>query len=419
MAPLRFFSNKKNQLAENYSNKNYSTAIYSTARSYSVDEFSAMQIPSVKASVELISSTISSLPVYLYEELRNGDINEIDDSRVSLLNETANKYDSATKIKKLLVKDLLLYGRAYLFKQNNEFHYLEASKVTYRVFSNNGITVDQKVFTYNGKKTIELSEDQVIEFSTGTEGVLVDGSTILQKALNELNYSTNVMANGALPTGILKAASRLTEPVINRLRTSWESLYGGPSNAGRTVILEDGMDYESLSLKPDELQLNESSKQTLSSIARLFNLPESLINSEANKYNSLEQNNISFLQYTITPLITLIESTLNQNLLEIYEKNSGFYFRFDTSEVLRTTQEQLVDTTIQLFNKSLISANEARAKLDMKRLEQDYYFLSLGSVIKDAETGELTILNQGQTIQQGGSTTNEDGTSTKPNTVNE
>ncbi|MEH7510332.1 phage portal protein [Priestia megaterium] len=414
MAPFRFFSNKKNQPAENYP-----TAIYSTARSYSVDEISAMQIPAVKASVELISSTISSLPVYLYEELRNGDINEIDDPRVSLLNETANKYDSATKIKKLLVKDLLLYGRAYLFKQNNEFHYLEASKITQRIFSNDGITVAQKVFTYNGQKTIELSEDQVIEFSTGTEGVLVDGSTILQKALNELNYSTNVMTNGALPLGVLKTASRLTENAINNLRNSWENIYGGPSKAGKTLILEEGMDYQAISMKPDELQLNESSKQTLSSIARLFNLPESLINSEANKYNSLEQNNISFLQYTITPLITLIESTLNQNLLEIYEKNSGFYFRFDTSEVLRTTQEQLVDTTIKLFDKSLISANEARAKLDMKRLEKDYYSLSLGSVLKDSETGELTIVNLGQTIQQGGSTTNEDGTSTKPNTVNE
>ena len=414
MAPFRFFSNKKNQPAENYS-----TAIYSTARSYSVDEFSAMQIPAVKASVELISSTISSLPVYLYEELRNGDINEIDDPRVSLLNETANKYDSATKIKKLLVKDLLLYGRAYLFKQNNEFHYLEASKITQRIFSSDGITVAHKVFTYNGQKTIELSEDQVIEFSTGTEGVLVDGSTILQKALNELNYSTNVMTNGALPLGVLKTASRLTENAINNLRNSWENIYGGPSKAGKTLILEEGMDYQAISMKPDELQLNESSKQTLSSIARLFNLPESLINSEANKYNSLEQNNISFLQYTITPLITLIESSLNQNLLQIYEKNSGFYFRFDTSEVLRTTQEQLVDTTIKLFDKSLISANEARAKLDMKRLEKDYYSLSLGSVLKDAETGELTIVNLGQTIQQGGSTTNEDGTSTKPNTVNE
>ncbi|WP_280559010.1 phage portal protein [Priestia megaterium] len=413
MAPFRFFSNKKNQPAENYS-----TAIYSTARSYSVDEFSAMQIPAVKASVELISSTISSLPVYLYEELRNGDINEIDDPRVSLLNETANKYDSATKIKKLLVKDLLLYGRAYLFKQNNEFHYLEASKITQRIFSSDGITVAQKVFTYNGQKTTELSEDRVIEFSTGTEGVLVDGSTILQKALNELNYSTNVMTNGALPLGILKTASRLTENAINNLRNSWENIYGGPSKAGKTLILEEGMDYQAISMKPDELQLNESSKQTLSSIARLFNLPESLINSEANKYNSLEQNNLSFLQYTITPLITLIESTLNHNLLEIYEKNSGFYFRFDTSEVLRTTQEQLVDTTIKLFDNSLISANEARAKLDMKRLEKDYYSLSLGSVLKDSETGELTIVNLGQTIQQGGSTTNEDGTSTKPNTVN-
>ena len=64
------------------------------------------------------------------------------------------------------------------------------------------------------------------------------------------------------------------------------------------------------------------------------------------------------------------------------------------------TEKELVDTTISLFKNGLISANEARARLDKKRIDKDYFVLNLGSVLKDAETNELTIINLGQTLKQ-------------------
>ena len=59
---------------------------------------------------------------------------------------------------------------------------------------------------------------------------------------------------------------------------------------------------------------------TTSEIARLFNVPESMINSNLNKYNSNAAENLHFLQYTLSPIISAFESALDKSLLLESEK---------------------------------------------------------------------------------------------------
>lgn len=390
----------------------FSSILISPSRSYSVTEEQALSIPAVKSCVELITSSIAQLPIYLYQENSNGEVNRINDSRIELLNDKANQFETGYKTKKLIVKDLLFYGKAYLYKANNELNYLPANKIREEKFTSDGITIGKIDFVYSSPvKTVTLSSDQLIIFDAGNDGILVDGSDVLEQALNELQYSKNILKNGALPVGILKASSRLTQTAIDRLRQAWENLYTGTSKAGKTIILEEGLDYEPISMNPNDLQLIENSKNTLSSICRLFNLPEAMINSNANKYSSLEMQNIQFLQYTIAPLINVIESSLNNELLNDLEKRSGFYFRFDTSEILRTTEKEKVDVVTKLVDGGLISLNEARAKLDLPKVNDDYFKLSLGSALKDPKTGALTIINLGQELKKGDDQPNGNGTS--------
>jgi HK97 family phage portal protein len=389
----------------------FSSVLISPSRSYTITEEQALSIPAVKSCVELITSSIAQLPIYLYEETPNGEVNKINDSRIDLLNDKANQFETGYKTKKLIVKDLLFYGKAYIYKaKQNELHYLPANKIKEEKYTNDGITVGKIDFVYSSPvKTVTLSSDELIIFDAGNNGILVDGADVLEQALNELEYSKNVLKNGALPVGVLKTSARLTKTAIDRLRKSWENIYTSASNAGKTVILEEGMEYQPISMNPNDLQLNETSKTTLSSICRLFNLPEAMINSNANKYSSLEMQNIQFLQYTISPLINVVESSLNDELLSDLEKRSGFYFRFDTSEILRTTEKEKVDVVTKLVDEGLISFNEARAKLDLQKVENDYFKLNLGSALLDPKTGALTIINLGQELKKGDDLSNENG----------
>jgi HK97 family phage portal protein len=383
-------------------------SMFSTATA--ITEEQAMKIPSVVACTELISGSIAQLPIYLYRENEQGEVERVpNDNRVFLLNSEPNDMLNGFNFKKKIIKDYLFYGVSYTKKEmdrNNilELHALDMNNVQVTKYIIDGYKFDADVkLTYTGAddnhKQKVFKPHELIMVTRDSEdgftgrGILNSGTDLLQLAINEIEYSSNVLKNGALPIGVIETAAKLSETAIKRLRAGWETLYGGSKNAGKTVILEEGLSYKPISLKPNDMQLNDSKKVTIAEIARLFNVPESMLNADANKYASNEQNNLHFLQYTLAPIITSLESALDKSLLLEEEKQAGYYFRCDVSEILRTTEKEKIESATLGLSKGIFSMNETRSKFDMHKLKDDYFIWSLGNVLFNPATGEIIVPN--------------------------
>jgi HK97 family phage portal protein len=413
-----WFTSKKPNIEEramiSYGSNNLSHlsgTIYSMfTTSSDVTEEQAMKIPSVVACVELITGSIAQLPIYLYKQNEKNEVERVpNDKRVFLLNNEPNSLINAYNFKKKLAKDFLLYGVSYTKKEmirNNveALNTFPMTNVYVTKYLIDGYKYDADIrLTYVGSNKEKMERifkpDELVIVVKDTEdgvtgkGVLTAGAETLTLALNEVEYTSNILKNGALPIGVIETMNKLSENAIKRLRSGWESLYGGSKNAGKTVILEEGLQYKPISIKPNDMQLVESKKITISEIARLFNVPESMLNADANKYASNEQNNLHFLQYTLAPIISAIESALDKSLLLENEKEDGYYFRFDVSEILRTTEKEKIESAATGLTKGLYSLNETRAKLDMHKLEDDYFIWSLGNVLYNPKTGEIIVPN--------------------------
>ncbi|TXR78315.1 phage portal protein [Bacillus sp. BF9-10] len=390
----------------------------------SVTEKQIMQIPTVEACVSLIVNTISSLPIDLYKENANGSIKKITkkDKRLYILNRESDPNVSSNTFKKNMVKDYLLYGQAYAYKnyevkkmvlgetliELKELYHLPAQNIQPTVF-HNGITHDYAEYTLttitgqhvgeSKKKTFKHNELlRIINNDNNNpfqgEGLLVRGKTVFREALAQTEYANGIYERGALPLGILKSTARLTKDSINRLRDAWASLYGGVKNSAKTVILEEGMTYEGLSMNPSEIQMMESRRDVNSEICKLFGVPESMVSAKANKYGTLAQNNMHFKTYCVQPILNAIEQSLDRQLLTQKEKENGYYFRFDVREMLRTTQDELSNSINTLVNGGIITVNEGRFELDKPPVEGgDDLRLSLGNVLQDTEDGETHVLN--------------------------
>lgn len=361
-------------------------------------------IPTAKASLELICNSIAQLPIYLYKEQNGEAVKVPNDKRVMLLNNEPNEFADSVQFKRKLVEDYILYGKAlsYVERAGNKvlhLHGLDADKVQFKYLTTDGFTWSKIEVQYMGAGGVKiLPYDNLLLIDGGSNGVLKSGERTLQLALNEVEFSKSLLENFALPTGVIETASKMSETAVKRLRKGWESLYGGARNAGRTVVLEEGLTYKPISLKPDELQLTDSKKVTTSEIARLFNVPESMINSNLNKYNNNAAENLHFLQYTLSPIISAIESALDKSLLLESEKEDGYYFRFDVTEILRGTPKEQAEAVGSAFEKGLLSINEARAMLDKNPIQKDYFILSLGDILYDAEKDEITVPNTSTVI---------------------
>ncbi|WP_010291350.1 phage portal protein [Kurthia massiliensis] len=361
----------------------------------SVSESQAMMIPIFKNAVEVITNSIAQLPLQLMAKKPFNNVEIIEnDTRLNILNKRANRYLTAYSMKKEIVKDLLLYGHAYLYRKGTDLHALEAKNMQVKFYTEDNVTIARSEYIFTNSKGSHLfDEKEIIHFTNGTKGILYDGAETLEMALNQQSYSKNIFKNGVMPMGLLKASTRLTEKAIQHLRTSFQNLYSGSNKAGKTIILEEGLDYQTLSLKPDELGLDKSNSRINSDIAKLFNIPLSMLEESANKYNSISAHNLLFLQTTISPLLKIIEETLNAAMLYEYEENQGFEFRFNTQELLRGTNEEQAQLATMLFEKGVISRNEVRANLELAFDDsKDFYKDSQGMIYR-YEDGTILNLN--------------------------
>lgn len=390
----------------------------------SVSEDVVLKIPTVQSCYELIAGTIAQLPIYLYRETEDGSVDKVsDDYRNRLLNDEPNEFQSAYSMKKKMVKDYLFRGATYSYVERNgneilEITTLNAADIQVDKYIQDGFKVvdaDIKVMEkQDGKRALNSKEQKFLQIlkpydciiavkdsSDGltSKGILDYGKDVFQVALEEKQYTSGIYKNGALPLGVLKTSGRLTQGAIDKLKASWQSLYSGSANAGKTVILEEGLDYSPVSLKPGDLLLTDNRKDVISDICKLFNLPESLIDVTKIKYGSLEQNNIHFLQYTLSPILTALENGLNRALLLEDEKKQGYFFAFDTSEVLRSTDREKYDAVKVALDGGIMSINEARYKLNLPKINDDVMKWSLGSVLYYPETGEMKIPNMGIGIE--------------------
>ena len=352
-----FMNNRNKKEQENNTNQYSSTqntAIVGTSFSGSskISEEEALSISSVASATELITATIARLPVKLYKQGEKGEYVSIEDSRTFLLNNEPNHLQTAITLKKRIILDYLLHGNSYIYPewQRNELlaiHHIPARNVSVEKYVNKNLpfVVDGVVKVTGADATmVEFLPDDLMIILKNSEdglqstGVLDLNADLLSLALNQQEYSSSLLENGSLPMAILTTPSKLSDKAMERITKSWRSAYQGKKNAGKTVVLEEGMDYKPVSLNPNELDLSTSKNSTLSDIARVFGIPESMLNADANKYNSNEQNNLHFLQYTLEPVITAFESALNKSLLLEEEKKKGYSFKFDRDSILATTE---------------------------------------------------------------------------------
>ena len=219
-----------------------------------------------------------------------------------------------------------------------------------------------------------------------SKGAIYYGQELFKQALSEMEYTKNLYENGALPLGLLKTDSRLNPTQVDALRASWKKLYSGVKNSAKTVVLQEGMEYEALSMNPNEIQMTDTKANTNSEICKLFNVPESLVNAKAGKqYVSIEQNNLHFLKSCLAPVITALEGAMDKSMLLESEKANGYFFRFDTSEIARSTEKERVESTVAGLSAGLFTVNEARAKFDLPAFEEDGLMLMPGSEKTDED----------------------------------
>ena len=246
----------------------------------SVTVQSAIQLSTVYACVRVISETIASLPLGIYETVNDGNEKATDHPLYRLLHDEPNSEMTSFVFREVMLAHLLLYGNSYsqiIRSGKNQvigLYPLLPDHMDVDRDSKGNLTY---TYTTSDGKTVSIKPRDVLHIpGLGFDGVMGYSPIALEKnaiglGIASEEYGSKFFSNGARPSGILTHPNTVKNP--KALRESWNSAYGGSSNSNRVAILEEGMKFEPIAIPNNEAQFLETRKFQVDEICRIFRVP--------------------------------------------------------------------------------------------------------------------------------------------------
>ncbi|WP_448192722.1 phage portal protein [Azospirillum sp. sgz301742] len=345
-----------------------------TASGATVSPETALRCPAVLGAVRAIAETVASTPCRIFRRTK-ADGRELakDHPLWPILTEAANPWTPAYEFFLLLTQDFTLYGNAFAWVSRDadgavtELVRLLPARVVVYV---DPLTLEP-VYKYTGLDGVQHEWDRTevlhlrgvgaVSMGRGDSPVDLAREAIGVSVVMEA-HAAGLFGRGARPAGVLKGAGKMTEEVMRRLRASFEGMYKGGANAGRTAILEEGWEFQPLQLSSTDAQFLEMRKFQIQEIARTFRVPLHLLAEMDNvHYSTAEAMGAQFLAFGLLPIFRMWRDAIHLTLLSADERKT-LYVDFDTDHIARADLAARFTAYSQAINGGFLSPNEVRAE---------------------------------------------------------
>ena len=316
------------------------------ASGISVNPISAQRVSAVAACRQKIAGSISTLRLDVLQTTGDSEVKLPRDALWYLLNEQPHEQFTATSHWDNKVSEQLLRGDGFTWirrRMNGSVAALQplpwGAVQPWRM--PDGL-VRYYITMPEFGVTTWLDPADILHFpGHGFDGVrsmsviAYGAKNAIGNALAMDDYSGKFFANGAHPSFILEAATKMGEEQIARLQAAFQNKYSGSENYHRTpLVLTEGLKARELSLSAEDAQLLEARKFQVVDIARAFGVPPHSIGetSGASAVGAgYEQQARDFVMHTLRLHIKRLEQELNRKL---FPRDTGKFVRFDLSDLI-------------------------------------------------------------------------------------
>ena len=159
-------------------------------------------------------------------------------------------------------------------------------------------------------------------------------------------WNKALLDNAARPSGALvykgEHGSNLSEEQFERLREELQANFSGTANAGRPLLLEGGLTWQTMSLSPKDMDFLELKHGAAREIALAFGVPPMLLGIPGdNTYANYREANLAFWRQTVLPLAGRIIGAIGGWLAPAWREGLRLAFDADAVEALSFEREAL------------------------------------------------------------------------------
>ncbi len=244
----------------------------------------AEQLSTVSACVSLISSSIASLPAYVYAESEGGRAIQSRHSLARLVKGGVNEHQTWACFIESLIASTLLTGNGIAIIERNTrgeligLRFVPWSCVTVVALPNGRIAYDIQNDSTLGAiwpKGRYLSGEVLHLRDRSDNGVIGVSRLRRAAAVLEMGITVNEFAQtwfdrGMNPSGVIESEMGVGRDTIKRIKDAYEKAYAGISQAGRLMILDGGLKWKPNQATAEDGELLTSRKFTTEEICRIF-----------------------------------------------------------------------------------------------------------------------------------------------------
>ena len=363
------------------------------ANGVSMSREKAMKISTVNRCVEVLSTSMAVLPVYITNRLTHDRITDHPLGQIlwDRPNEDMTPFDYA----RLQMNNQILRGNAYAWNVRDR----STAAILERIplppdFVRMVQEPDGRIwYSYADPVSGDLyrldREDVTHYKGYSTDGL--NGQSVLSRAAVTLEtseaadrYEKAIYQNGGRPSGVLTTDTDLsnrgvpikdedgnvvgTIPGKEHLRQEWERLHRGPDNALRLAVLDNGLKYQPISMTGADLQFVENKDVRVADICRFFGVPLHLVYAGKQSYASNEQNGIEYVNYTLLGYVRQWNQEDTYKLLFPSARRKGLAIKRELKVFLQGDTAAQANWLRTLREIGAYNANEVRAEDDRPKI---------------------------------------------------
>ena len=358
-----------------------------------VNESSAMQLSAFFACVRILSESIGSLPLKIYQRTSDGGKEvAVNHPLNRIFGQLTNREMTPQEHLEFLMASALLRGTHYSeIERGGNGQILALHPLNSACMQTVRDAAGRLVYRYNDPKNPKILTESEVWRVPGLGGDGVTGYSVLAYARQTLGvaiaterHAAKTFANGTRIPAVFEMDEYLTDDARERLATDLSS-YQGSENAGKTLILESGLKYKTIGMTNDDAQFLESRKFQIAEIARWFGVPLHRLNElDRATFSNIEHQGIEFVTHTLRPWCKRIEYTITRDLIQ--PRYRGLYFaEFTMDALLRGDTASRYDAYGKGIKDGWLNRNEVRKKENLNPVEGLDEFLTPMNMAGDDE----------------------------------
>jgi HK97 family phage portal protein len=328
--------------------------------------------PWVRTVIDKRANAVARLPVDCWDV--NGDTRTLDTrSRyATVLANPCNYMDNAS-FWFWIAANVDIYGEAYLaiVKDENDlpmsFMPMHPSRVA--------IQRDPDTGTYHytfqagtgvGGELVKFPQSDVVPFKLFNPNKLERGlsrmdslkSTIFAEDSSR-NATSAMWGNSGRPNIVLTSEKSLGEKGRERLANSFKYAHSGSSNAGKALVLEDGVTAAAFQLTAQEMQFIEARQLNREEVCGVYDIAPPIVHILDNAtYSNISAQMRAFYRDTMAPVLIFIESVMDKYVGAYWQRKNTMKFAVD--DVIRGDFESRAAAGQSAVTTGGITPNEYR-----------------------------------------------------------